>query len=95
MITNLCIVTAYCACKLCCGSQAQGITASGLRPIEGITIAASRKIPFGTKMYIENVGWRVVQDRLAKKYDSRIDLYFARHKDALQFGKKKLKVIRK
>ena len=28
----------------------------------------------------------VVQDRLAKKYDSRFDVYFASHKDAQKFG---------
>jgi hypothetical protein len=50
-------VTAYCTCKICCGKwYIQGgkqKTASGAIPIEGITIAASRRIPFGTKLYIE------------------------------------------
>ena len=87
MITNTLIVTAYCACKLCCGPHAGGLTASGVKPVEGITCAASRSIPFGTRIYIEGVGYRTVQDRLAKRYDNRIDIFFKRHEDALRFGK--------
>ena len=84
MITNL-IVTAYCACTICCGPNAKGITASGKRPIEGITIAASRQYHFGTKVAINGHVY-IVQDRLAKKYDNRVDIYFNRHSDAKKFG---------
>lgn len=86
------IVTAYCACKKCCGPSAKGITASGSKVKEGVTIAASRKIPFGTKLDIEGVGVRTVQDRLAPRYDNRIDVYFANHARAIQFGKRTLSV---
>lgn len=82
-------ITAYCACSKCCGQWSGGPTASGVYPKEGVTVAASRSIPFGTKIHIDGVGHRVVQDRLAKRYDSRIDVYFASHKDALKFGKQK------
>ena len=92
-MTNLLVVTAYCACSLCCGYPAKGITSSGVKPIEGTTIAMSRTIPFNTKVYIEGVGPRVVQDRLALKFDNRVDIYFKKHKDAKKFGIKKLKVI--
>lgn len=85
-------VTAYCACEKCCGKWADGYTANGAKATEGVTCAASRAIPFGTKLEIEGVGVRVVQDRLAKKYDSRIDIYFNSHQKALEFGIKKLKV---
>ena len=85
-------VTAFCHCSKCCGIYADGITASGVPVEEGVTIAASRAIPFGTKLEIEGVGVRVVQDRLAMKYDSRIDIYFDSHQKALEFGIKKLKV---
>jgi len=90
MITNL-IVTAYCACHICCGPNAQGITASGKKPIEGITVAASRKIPFGTKIAIDGKTY-IVQDRLAKKYDGRVDIYMSSHKKALNFGKQQKQV---
>lgn len=85
-------VTAYCACKKCCGPNAKGITASGKSVKEGVTIAAPRSIPFGTKLFIEGVGIRIVQDRLAKRYDDRIDVFIADHNRALNFGKKTLKV---
>jgi 3D (Asp-Asp-Asp) domain-containing protein len=87
-------VTAYCPCKKCCGPNAKGITASGKKAVEGITIAASRSIPFGTKINIPGLGVRVVQDRLAKKYDDRIDVFFNDHEKALKFGKKILTVTR-
>lgn len=85
------IVTAYCACKLCCGPHAAGITASGVRPVQGTTIAASRSIPFGTRL---SVGGQVftVQDRLAKRYDSRVDIFMWSHAEAKAFGKRRLTV---
>ena len=92
MITNL-LTTAYCACTICCGPKADGITASGAKPVQGVTVAASRSIPFGTRIHIEGVGWRTVQDRMAKKYDkTRCDVYFDSHKKAREFGIKRLKV---
>lgn len=86
-------VTTYCGCPKCCGKwSTTHKTADGHTPIEGTTCAASRSIPFGTKLHIEGVGDRIVQDRLAKRYDDRIDIYFNNHNKAIQFGKKKLKV---
>ncbi len=85
-------VTAYCPCKKCCGPNAKGITASGKKAVEGITIAASRSIPFGTKINIPGVGNRIVQDRLSIKYDNRIDVFFNDHEKAKEFGKKSLTV---
>ena len=89
-ITNA-IVTAYCACTTCCGDQAASITASGVKPISGVTIAASRTLPIGTKVIINNHTY-VVQDRLARRYDSRFDIYFDSHQDAKKFGKQTLNV---
>lgn len=85
-------VTAYCACEKCCGRWSGGPTASGKMPKPGITVAGPRSIPFGTRVWIEGVGERVVQDRLARKYDGRFDLYFSSHKEALRFGKRTLQV---
>ena len=86
-------VTAYCRCETCTGKWAKyGKTANGQTPVEGVTAAAPRRIPFGTILKIEGLGTRVVQDRLSKKYDSRIDIYFSSHKKALQFGKQQLSV---
>lgn len=89
-------VTAYCACKKCCGRWSGGPTASGVMPVAGVTCAGPRSIPFGTRVRIEGVGERVVQDRLAKRFDNRFDVFFGSdeqaHGKALRFGKRKLKV---
>ena len=90
--TEIYTVTAYCPCKVCCGQWSGGPTASGKMPKAGVTVAGPRRIPFGTRVWIEGVGERVVQDRLARKYDGRFDLYFSSHKEALRFGKRTLQV---
>ena len=80
-------ITAYCACAKCCGKNANGITAAGTRPVEGRTVAAARSIPLGTRIHIEGIGWRVVEDRTARRYDGRVDVFFKSHADAVKFGK--------
>lgn len=84
-ITNA-IITAYCACTNCCGAHATGLTAAGQRPVQGITIAGPRAFPLGTKVSIAGHSY-IVQDRTAKRFDGRWDIYFASHKEALKFGK--------
>lgn len=78
------IFSAYCACAVCCG-WSNHPTASGVWPVEGVTIAAPRSIPFGTRVWTP-LGWRIVQDRTARRYDGRWDIYFRRHADAKRFG---------
>jgi len=82
----LATVVAYCACVTCCGAHADGITASGVRPVQGITVAGPRSVPFGTRVFITGLGWRTVQDRTSRRYDGRWDVYFRSHRDAKQFG---------
>lgn len=89
---NASTVTAYCSCYRCCGWWGGNKTASGTKPKQGITVAGPRGLPLGTRVFIEGIGERVVQDRLSKKYDSRFDLFFASHSEAAKFGKKELKV---
>lgn len=94
MLTNIltATVTAYCSCRICCGPNAKGITANGKTPTQGITIAASRSIKFGSLVIVKNHTYRV-EDRLARKYDNRFDIYFKSHKEAKAWGKQTLKVI--
>jgi 3D (Asp-Asp-Asp) domain-containing protein len=47
---------------------------------------------FGTKVHIEGVGRRVVQDRTARRYDGRFDVYFDDHDAAQEFGIRKARV---
>ena len=84
-------VTGYCACPKCCGKGAKGITAAGTRPMQGRTVAAPRNVPLGTKVLIDGKPF-TVEDRTARRFDGRWDIYFERHQDAKNFGKRKLKV---
>jgi 3D (Asp-Asp-Asp) domain-containing protein len=89
ILTNV-IITAYCGCALCCGKAGQP-TASGKMPVQGITIAAPRNVPLGTRVVVSGHTY-IVQDRTAKRFDGRYDVYFKSHKDALQWGKQQLNI---
>lgn len=87
-MTNLLIaITAYCHCAICCGVAGQP-TASGHMPREGITVAAPRRIPFGTRIYIPGIGWRVAQDRAHARHDETIDVFVKSHAKARNMGRK-------
>ena len=86
------VITAYCHCTKCCG-KSDGITASGVKAREGITVAMNKSIPFGTKIYIDGVGERIVQDRGGAIKGNRIDLYFDSHQEALNFGRQTKEVM--
>ncbi len=74
-------ITYYCPCKECCGKD-NGITASGAKVQEGVTVAAdTSKLPFGTKIYIKGIGWRTVQDRGGAVKGNRLDIYISSHND--------------
>ena len=90
MITNA-IITAYCACALCCGNGPKP-TASGTWPVAGVTVAAPRTVPFGTRVWIEGVGVRIVQDRLSVRYEGRWDVFMPSHQAAKKFGKRRVRV---
>lgn len=71
-------LTAYCPCYSC--SEGWGTqTASGNRAKEGVTVAASKQFPLGTKLYIEGVGYRTVHDRGGAIKGSKIDVYVNSH----------------
>lgn len=55
--------------------------------MQGVTVAMSKDIPFGTKIYIDGVGERIVQDRGSAITTGRIDLYFENHQEAWNFGR--------
>lgn len=77
------MLTAYCSCEKCCGKwSSYGLTASGVTPTQGVTVAMN-DIPFGTKLKINGQVY-TVQDR-GTKY-GHVDIYFSNHSDALRFG---------
>lgn len=81
-------ITAYCPCKMCCG-KSDGITYSGIKAVEGVTVAADlNKFPIGTEIFIEGIGRRIVQDKGGSITGNRIDVFMSDHKKALRFGLK-------
>lgn len=84
-------VTFYCACLECCG-KTNAVTASMAPATAGITVAASSTIPFGTRLWIEGYGERVVQDRGGAIGMNRLDIYVNTHAEALRHGVKNRQV---
>lgn len=81
-------VTHYCACSLCCGENAAGITASGKPVAEGM-VAMSSYYPFGTKIEINGVMY-TVEDRGGSGIENdihRVDIYVPDHQQALRLGR--------
>ena len=89
-------VTAYCPCRKCCGKYSDGVTACGHKIQPGDTfVAADRRYPFGTEMLIpgySNSQPVQVLDRGAAIKGNRLDVFFATHQEALEWGVKYLKV---
>ena len=80
-------ITHYCACKKCCGPNAQGITASGKKVEEGKTIAVDKSIiKLGSKVKIDGYGTYEAQDTGSAIKGNKIDVYVADHQRALQMG---------
>lgn len=89
-------VTAYCACRKCCGPNASGITASGRDTSYngGQFVAADPSLAFGTKVLIPGYSDSPVEviDRGSAIRGDRIDVFFASHEQAIQWGRQTLQV---
>jgi len=89
-------VTAYCPCPKCCGEYSDGVTACGHEIQPGDTfVAADRRYPFGTEMLIpgySNSQPVRVLDRGGAIKGNRLDVFFATHQEALEWGVKYLEV---
>ena len=77
-------LTYYCSCSKCCG-KSDGITASGKKAQEGITVA-SNSLPLGTKISIDGHVY-TVQDR-GGMASNVIDIFVSSHQKALNLGVK-------
>ena len=71
-------ITGYDTCYACCG-KTDGITASGTYATAGRTVAASSKFNFGTRLYIDGLGKRVVEDRGGAIGGGRLDVVCEDH----------------
>lgn len=75
-------LTAYCGCEACNGRNA-GITAMGVEPSEGWTVACN-SLPLGTQISINGNTYEV-QDT-GNMDDGTIDIFMNSHDEALNFG---------
>lgn len=95
--TFLC--TAYCAEKYphICGTG-DGITASGVEITADVTVAADQNLlPYGTVLYIEGVGVRIVQDKGAAVQGRHLDVAVDTHENALNwagYGEHKVWIVK-
>ena len=69
------------------------VTASGQAPVPNETVAAAKDIPFGTRVWIEGIGIRTVNDRGGAIKRGRLDLCMETKSEAIAFGRQKRKVI--
>jgi 3D (Asp-Asp-Asp) domain-containing protein len=76
-----------------CYSGDPSVTASGLPPIPGETVAAGPGIPFGSKVWIEGLGWRTVNDRGGRITDNHLDAVMATRKDAFAWGRQTVRAV--
>lgn len=98
--------TAYCLCKKCCGKSPDnpkyGETSSGLKIIPGtgmkVIAVDPNLIPLGSKVYVEGLngagdyGYAIAADKGSAIKNYKIDLYMDSHQDALNWGRKTVKV---
>ena len=80
--------TAYCSEEYAhiCG-EGHGITSSGAKVQPGVTVAADTSVlPYGTVVYIEGVGLRVVQDTGGAVKGNKLDVAVSTHAEALSWS---------
>ena len=86
-------VYAYCTEQyphICGGNPT---TASGDPVAPGVTVAADPDVmPLGTRIYIDGIGERVVQDTGGAIKGRKIDLAVESHQEAVEFGRKTAKI---
>jgi 3D (Asp-Asp-Asp) domain-containing protein len=89
-------VTAYCPCTKCCGENARGLTASGhdVSYNNSRFVAADSNLPFGTKLVIPGYAGGAVEviDRGGAIKGNKLDVFFATHEEALQWGRQFIEV---
>ncbi len=71
------------------------LTASEEELVPGKTAAAGPNIPFGTRIYVEGLGWHTVEDRGRLIGPNDVDLAVSTQKEAVEFGKQQRLVILK
>jgi len=71
-----------------------GFTSIGRKAVVGRTIAVDPKIiPYGSKVFIAGIGWRVAEDTGGDIQGNRIDVLMHTEEQALNFGRKNMYVL--
>jgi 3D (Asp-Asp-Asp) domain-containing protein len=89
--------TAYCP-GACCGTGT-GRTATGMVAQRGVVAVDPRVIPLGTRVFVETVdgniiyGQAVAADTGGAIRGNKIDLCFPTHQEALNFGRRQVRVF--
>lgn len=93
------IVTAYCPCRRCCGSHADGRTSTGTSAWLKGAAADPAAVAYGTRIYVEGYGYAVVDDTggaMRRTYRRsgmiHIDLRMTYHHEARSWGRKTMKI---
>ena len=85
-------ISAYDICLECCG-KTDGITSTGTHATVGRTIAVDPKIiPYGTKVFIEGIGYRIAEDCGGAIKGYKVDVLMGSHKAANDFGRQNKKI---
>jgi len=89
--------TGYCICKTCTGSG-NGITATGRQAKKGVVAVDPKVIPLGSRVWVETengsyvYGAAIAADTGGAIKGNKIDLCFGSHQEALNFGRRTVKV---
>ena len=81
------MISHFCRCVECRQDWSDGITKMETPVKEGYTVAVDPDlIPLGSKLYIEDYGYRVAEDIGGDIKQNRIDVYIEDHDRALELG---------
>jgi 3D (Asp-Asp-Asp) domain-containing protein len=84
--------TAYSPGPVSCGKHADGYTSLGLRAGFGVAAVDPTVIPLGSRLFIEGYGFAVAADVGGAIKGKRIDLGYDTHREAVQFGRRRVTV---
>lgn len=76
----------------CTGESADGLTATGKIATYGIVAVDPKVIPLGTMLYVEGYGRAEAADVGGAIKGDRIDLCFRTYREALVYGRKRVRV---
>ena len=83
------VTSGYCPCTICCGKNANGITATGTTATANRTVAVDASnpiVPVGTQVIINGVLYTVEDTGNFSSYGVDFDIFYDTHSEALAHG---------